>query len=151
MSDSQRRARRRPGENRERLIEAGLTEFGLFGYHGASTSSIAARAQVPQPHVYANFETKQQLFLACFDRVCDALLAEHREPDSEGIQRFLFQAVSAAADPVLRFALLGSLLELRDALGDSEFDALLAAGAHSMLRTDADAGADAKVGADPRS
>jgi len=65
-----RRPRRRPGENRERLVEAGLIEFGLFGYHGASTAAIAARADVPQPHVYASFETKRELFLACLDAAC---------------------------------------------------------------------------------
>lgn len=65
MSTTQRRPRRKPGENRERLLEAGLIEFGLFGYHGASTSAIAARAGVPQPHVYASFATKRELFLAC--------------------------------------------------------------------------------------
>ncbi|WP_053385842.1 TetR/AcrR family transcriptional regulator [Leucobacter japonicus] len=62
---TERRARRKPGENRQRLREAGLIEFGLFGFHGASTAGIAARADVPQPHVYASFATKQALFLEC--------------------------------------------------------------------------------------
>lgn len=51
-------------------MEAGLIEFGLFGYHGASTAAIAARADVPQPHVYASFETKRELFLTCLDAAC---------------------------------------------------------------------------------
>ena len=76
-SDSQfsapARPRRRPGENRERLIEAGLIEFGLFGYHGASTAGIAARAEVPQPHVYASFPSKGELFLAVVRRVAERL------------------------------------------------------------------------------
>lgn len=67
------RSRRRPGENRERLIEAGLIEFGLFGYHGASTAGIAARAEVPQPHVYASFPSKRALFLAVVRRVAERL------------------------------------------------------------------------------
>ncbi|WP_053352998.1 TetR/AcrR family transcriptional regulator [Leucobacter musarum] len=62
---TERRARRKPGENRQRLREAGLIEFGLFGFQGASTAGIAARADVPQPHVYASFATKQALFLEC--------------------------------------------------------------------------------------
>lgn len=62
---TERRPRRKPGENRQRLREAGLIEFGLFGFHGASTAGIAARADVPQPHVYASFTTKQALFLEC--------------------------------------------------------------------------------------
>lgn len=117
-------------------MEAGLVEFGLFGYHGASTSSIAARAEVPQPHVYASFETKQQLFLACFDRLRDSLLADGSERAPAGLQRFLFQAVSASADPALRLPLQSSLVELRDALGDSRFEELLAGGARSMLSAD---------------
>lgn len=87
-----RRRRRRPGENRERLIDAGLLEFGRLGYHGAATGAIAARAGVPQPHVYASFRTKRELFLACIDR-SGALL----EGFIEG-ERHL-AAVSAAGDP----------------------------------------------------
>ncbi|UOQ58464.1 TetR/AcrR family transcriptional regulator [Leucobacter allii] len=67
------RPRRKPGENRQRLVEAGLVEFGLFGYHGASTAGIAARADVPQPHVYASFATKHELFLACVAAAAEEL------------------------------------------------------------------------------
>ena len=68
-STAQRRQRRRQGENRERLITAGIAEFGSLGFFGASTSSIAKRAEVSQPHVYSNFNTKLDLFLACAERV----------------------------------------------------------------------------------
>lgn len=82
---SVRRARRRPGENRARLLEAGLVEFGLFGYHGTSTAAIAARAEVPQPHVYTSFRTKQELFLACWERVLAYIRAETPQPYSRGL------------------------------------------------------------------
>jgi AcrR family transcriptional regulator len=72
-------------------------EFGLFGYHGASTSSIAARADVPQPHVYANFETKQQLFLACFERLGEQLSVRPSEAPSESLLRFLYQSVASSS------------------------------------------------------
>lgn len=75
----ERRARRRPGQNRERLLEAGLIEFGLFGYHGAVTAAIAQRADVPQPHVYANFTGKQELFLACLAVASERLHAVYRD------------------------------------------------------------------------
>lgn len=68
---TQRRQRRKQGENRERLLTAGIAEFGAFGYFGASTSSIAKRAGVSQPHVYSNFNTKLDLFLACAERVIE--------------------------------------------------------------------------------
>lgn len=63
-----RTRRRRPGENRARLVEAGIVEFGLLGYLGASTSSIARRAGVPQPHLYTSFATKAALFSTCLEK-----------------------------------------------------------------------------------
>lgn len=107
-SDSQfsapTRPRRRPGENRERLIEAGLIEFGLFGYHGASTAGIAARAEVPQPHVYASFPSKGALFLAVVRRVAERLA----EPTAE---RLAERAAEPIAERTAEHA-VGRLVEL---------------------------------------
>ena len=108
-------------------------EFGLFGYHGASTSSIAARADVPQPHVYANFETKQQLFLACFERLGEQLSVRPSGVPSESLLRFLYQSVASSAAPGLQKPMRRPLLELRALLGEPLFDALLAAGARALL------------------
>lgn len=66
-----RRPRRKPGENRAVLLEAGTIEFGLRGFAAAQTSAIARRAGVSQPNVYANFASKQELFLACLRTVAD--------------------------------------------------------------------------------
>lgn len=128
--ETHRRARRRPGENRERLLEAGIREFGTRGYHGASTTAIAALAEVPQPHVYANFGTKQELFIACAERVCEDLYRFH---DGNRIEyaRFLYQAV-AAVDDELRESLLPLLLSLRSADG-VKFDETLIRAAASLL------------------
>lgn len=97
---TERRARRKPGENRERLLQAGLHEFGLYGYQGASTARIAARADVPQPHVYANFSGKAELFIACLDRAFEFL----ESSQSAGTQAaeselLIFQALAASYDP----------------------------------------------------
>ena len=75
-TDTPRRARRRTGENRERLILAGILCFGRTGFSGTSTGEIAATADVPQPHVYANFSTKHALFLECLSLVIDILISE---------------------------------------------------------------------------
>lgn len=48
--------------------------FARSGYYGASTSAIAALADVPQPHVYANFSSKSELFLSCLEIACQAAL-----------------------------------------------------------------------------
>jgi AcrR family transcriptional regulator len=52
-------------ERRGHVIEAALSEFGRGGYEGASTSSIAGRAGIQQPYIYAMFENKRELFIAC--------------------------------------------------------------------------------------
>lgn len=134
---TERRARRRPGENRRRLLEAGLIEFGLFGFHGASTSGIAARAEIPQPHVYASFATKQELFLACVARLAEELAEELAEAHSatphEVLVRFLYQAIAAGHDLGMHDALLPRLALLRASLGESRFEALVAAGARALI------------------
>lgn len=139
---TERRARRRPGENRSRLLEAGLIEFGLFGFSAASTSAIAARAEISQPHFYASFTTKQDLFLACFASVLDELSdraegepREIREPrvPRETLLRFLVQSVASSHDPGMREPLTTGLRDLRDAWGAPQFAALLGEGAAALI------------------
>lgn len=137
----ERRLRRRPGENRERLLSAGVTEFGVHGFHGASTTAIAARADVPQPHVYANFQTKRELFLGCFVRVCEELtesgggehIVEAAAPARAAQARLLLQAVAALGDTNLAPELRTELAELRLLLGPGAFDRLLLLGVEDLL------------------
>ena len=97
---TERRARRKPGENRALLLQAGLNEFGLYGYHGTSTARIAARAGVPQPHVYANFSGKPELFFACLDGACELLSSAPSDTDSrEAAALLVYQAIATANDP----------------------------------------------------
>ncbi|GAA2181837.1 hypothetical protein GCM10009847_25030 [Leucobacter tardus] len=142
MTTSPRRPRRKPGENRERLLEAGLIEFGLFGYHGASTAAIAARAEVPQPHVYASFATKQELFVACCARALTA--PSDREVPSTDMprrfpaparvrSRFLLQAFAAARNPQLSDALTPLLRTYLAQSQSDDFAEDLTRGAHDLL------------------
>lgn len=145
-----RRPRRRPGENRDRLREAGLIEFGLFGYHGASTAGIAERAGVPQPHLYASFRTKQELFLDCLAHAEASLLSpaaaalstdvlQPRGNASAGAlsdwasELCILQAVAASRDPELAAPIRGVLDRLRSALGDRLFNEMLVRGASTLL------------------
>nr|WP_243752974.1 helix-turn-helix domain-containing protein [Leucobacter ruminantium] len=114
------------------MIEAGLIEFGLFGYHGASTAAVARRADVPQPHVYASFRTKQELFLACFAAARAAIAAAPDEGLPERSCRLMLQAYAASGDPELREALSGDLAALREALGERRLGALLLEAARSL-------------------
>lgn len=132
-----RRPRRRPGENRERLILAGIVEFGLLGYHGASTSAIAQRAEVPQPHVYASFGSKQDLFLACCRRTAEVLIGEAAAPEglpTDSAARLLYQAVATLGDEQLREPVERELVPLRRAMAERRILEVLSTGAASLLR-----------------
>jgi AcrR family transcriptional regulator len=56
-------------ERREQVLEAATHEFALRGYAAASTASIAERAGISQPYIYALFANKKELFLAAHARV----------------------------------------------------------------------------------
>jgi AcrR family transcriptional regulator len=58
-------------ERSEEVLQAAVVAFGANGYAGTKTDEIARLAGVSQPYVIRLFGTKQQLFLAATNRVCD--------------------------------------------------------------------------------
>ena len=66
MSTSPSAAPRRltSAERRAQVLAAASREFADHGYQAASTSSIAERAGISQPYIYALFPNKKELFLA---------------------------------------------------------------------------------------
>ena len=56
-------------ERREAVLDAAVHEFAHAGYHAASTTSIAKRAGISQPYIYALFPNKKALFIAVQERV----------------------------------------------------------------------------------
>jgi AcrR family transcriptional regulator len=66
------RARQR---TRDALITAAMRVFARDGYAGASVDAIAAQAGYTVGALYSNFATKQELFLAVFERHCAGQLA----------------------------------------------------------------------------
>jgi AcrR family transcriptional regulator len=79
MSDQARKPRVSQEARRTEVIDAALIEFGRFGYAGTSTSMIADRAGIRQPYVYALFENKRALFLACHDVLNDRIRETFRD------------------------------------------------------------------------
>ncbi len=69
------RAERR-AETREHLLEAAARVFARKGYAGASVDDIAEEAGFTVGALYSNFASKQDLFLAAFERHCDQDLAQ---------------------------------------------------------------------------
>jgi AcrR family transcriptional regulator len=87
-----RATRRTRGDLREQLIEAALAEFAAKGFDGASTRSIAERADAHQPQINYHFSSKELLWDAAVDHLfgmlADALSdAPAIDPDGEPEER----------------------------------------------------------------
>lgn len=121
------------GENRQRLLQAGLAEFGLHGFHGAATAAIAARADVPQPHLYASFSSKQALFAACVGIAVNTVIESAPDMPPDDALRVLYQAYAAARDPALQEALSEPLCALRERLSADTLAAYLLRAADSLV------------------
>jgi AcrR family transcriptional regulator len=68
--------RRTRDDIRNELLEAALVEFGAKGFAGASTRSIAQRADAHQPQINYHFASKEALWVAAVDHLF-AHLQEH--------------------------------------------------------------------------
>src|SRR5688500_14636828 len=95
-------------ERREQVIEAAVKEFAATGFHATSTSTIAKRAGISQPYIYALFPNKHELFLAVNRHVVDR------------IRTAFMDAARGSADPEERLDRMGDaymeLLAERDEL-----------------------------------
>ncbi|MCP3854227.1 MAG: helix-turn-helix transcriptional regulator, partial [Actinomycetia bacterium] len=61
-------------------MEAALVEFAANGFDGASTRAIASRAGAHQPQINYHFESKDELWRLCLERLLgelDVVIAEH--------------------------------------------------------------------------
>ncbi|NEA36562.1 TetR/AcrR family transcriptional regulator [Streptomyces sp. SID13031] len=106
-------------ERSEEVLQAAVVAFGANGYAGTKTDEIARLAGVSQPYVIRLFGTKQQLFLATTNRVCDRIeesfrRAADREPTLHSLADayeeliperellvVLLHGFSASADPAI--------------------------------------------------
>ncbi|MEX0924063.1 MAG: TetR family transcriptional regulator [Rhodovibrionaceae bacterium] len=62
-------AKRDAAATKERITKAALAEFGTKGYGGARMATIAKKARCNIRMLYHYFSGKQQLYLACLERV----------------------------------------------------------------------------------
>lgn len=126
-------------ERREQILATAAEEFAAAGLHGASTETIARRAQITQAYVFRLFGTKKQLFIQVVDRAFDRT--------TEGMR-----AAAGAESGLDALALMGShydamladrtglLLQLQGfaAGGDEEVRAAVRASFGRMWQTVAD-------------
>ncbi|HEY7486802.1 MAG TPA: TetR/AcrR family transcriptional regulator [Streptosporangiaceae bacterium] len=123
-------------ERREQVLEAAIHEFAVHGLHAAKTAAIAKRAGISQPYIYALFDDKKALFLACQERVREqirsAFAAAYRPAASieESLQhmgaryrellanpdapRCQLQGHAASADPDVREHMRRGFMEVFD-------------------------------------
>ncbi len=71
--------KRDPAATKERILHAGMTEFGSKGFGGARAAMIAKRAKCNIRMIYHYFGGKHNLYLACLDRVYSKIRIEERK------------------------------------------------------------------------
>src|SRR5262245_27033287 len=106
-------------ERGDEVLRAAVKAFAASGYEGTKTDEITRMAGVSQPYVIRLFGTKQQLFLAAVQSVCDRIEEIFREAAEEApelaslatnyerllvepeLLLVLLQGFSASGDPVI--------------------------------------------------
>ncbi|MFI5671915.1 TetR/AcrR family transcriptional regulator [Streptomyces sp. NPDC051704] len=62
-------------EREEQILAAAMEEFGRHGHASASMAAIAGRVGVTKPMLYAYFDSKDGLYLACLDHIAARVIA----------------------------------------------------------------------------
>jgi AcrR family transcriptional regulator len=77
------RPRRAPHAARDLILKAATDIFVEHGFTGASIEQIAARSGVSKPTIYSYFDSKETLFVAILNAVCDSFAEPILEPGAE--------------------------------------------------------------------
>ena len=85
------KTRRAPGSARDVILKAAAETFIEHGFNGVSIDQIAIKAGVSKPTIYSHFESKEQLFVAIMNSICDSFEAPFQDPgsDSEALSTIL--------------------------------------------------------------
>lgn len=95
----------KPGDKRERIIEAAIRVFAERGFYHARVSEVAAEAGVAGGTIYNYFRNKDDLLICLFEDRMEAILADFRA-ELEGIE--------SVADRLRRFVELHLDMVARD-------------------------------------
>lgn len=71
--------RRRPGDKRDRILEAAVKVFAKNGFHATRVSEVAKAAGVADGTIYLYFKSKEELLVSLFEDRVEKLLAFMRE------------------------------------------------------------------------
>jgi AcrR family transcriptional regulator len=91
-------------EREQQIVTAGIGEFAVHGYAGASMAEIARLAGISKPLIYQYFGSKDRLYLACLHSVSGGLLqrleqAELDVDDSVASRIHPLRAIFEALEP----------------------------------------------------
>ena len=86
MSAHNPKVKRDAAATKERILKAGIVEFGAKGYGGARTEEIAKRAKCNIRMLYHYYGGKQDLYLACLDRVYSRIRNEERQLELDQLE-----------------------------------------------------------------
>ncbi|WP_282605738.1 TetR/AcrR family transcriptional regulator [Pelagibius sp. Alg239-R121] len=86
MSDDKPKIKRDAAATKERILRAGMAEFGAKGYGGARTEDIATRAKCNIRMLYHYFGGKKDLYIACLERVYSHIREEERKLKLEELE-----------------------------------------------------------------
>jgi TetR/AcrR family transcriptional regulator, regulator of cefoperazone and chloramphenicol sensitivity len=103
----------RGDETRHRIIEAAVELFGEYGFDGASTRDIAARAGVNAPALQYYFENKEGVYRACVEAMADDALKTFG-PALDHAQQLIQQNADTAT-------LIDAFLGIQQASADAVF------------------------------
>ena len=70
-----RTAEQRTAERREKLLDAGLELFGTVGYGATTIEALCAAAGLNPRYFYEQFESREELLRAVYDRHVESVLA----------------------------------------------------------------------------
>lgn len=74
----------RRAERREMLIAAAVRLYGTQGFHGTGVRAICREAGLTERYFYESFANGEELLLAAFEKVIQALLTQIVEADDPG-------------------------------------------------------------------
>ncbi len=116
-----------PSEKRARVIDAATKEFAKKGYHDASVSAIAAKANISVGAIYKYFENKQDLFLTIIDdsisRIENLLLGLIKTDEDVMIkvEKILREIISVSREDGVLINLYNSMTSINDKRLASQF------------------------------
>jgi AcrR family transcriptional regulator len=86
------------------ILKAATETFIEHGFNGVSIDQIAAEAGVSKPTIYSHFESKEQLFVAIMNAICDSFETPFQDPasDSEELPMILTKIVDHYTRAILQ-------------------------------------------------